>query len=48
MEPAHEEILEPTDCCKALVPSAGDFVELRRHGTTPQIAQAGTRTLQAK
>lgn len=42
MEPAHEEILEPTDPCKASVPSAGDVVELRRHGTTFRVGAVET------
>lgn len=42
MEPAHEEILEPTDHCKASVPSAGDVVELRRHGTTFRVGAVET------
>jgi len=37
MEPAHEEILEPTGHCTASAPSAGDVVASHRHGTAFRV-----------
>lgn len=37
MEPAHQKNNEPMDHGKTSVPSTGDVVELRRHGTTFRI-----------